>query len=80
MLFSKQKFFCNCCGKECFCTESGMLGGTRTMPWRICSTECMREIRWRETLSIMNKEYYPDPNIYDAGGNIIGKKSEKEEH
>jgi hypothetical protein len=66
--FSKQQFYCNCCGKEMFVDCCGMLGGSRTMNWRICSTKCMHEIGWRETLSILNKEYYPDPRKYDADG------------
>ena len=63
MLYSKQKFFCNCCGKEMFCESSRMYGGS-FLRWRVCSYACVREIRWRETLSIMGKEYYPDPEPY----------------
>ena len=58
-LFSKQKFFCNACGKEMFCTSPSVMGGS-FLGWRVCSSECIREIRWRETLSIMGLEYYPD--------------------
>lgn len=77
MRYSKQKFFCNCCGKEMFVPCMGMMG-SKFLGWKVCSTECVREIRWKETLSIMNKEYYPDPNIYDDCGNIVGKKNETE--
>lgn len=56
-LFSKQQFFCNACGKEVFVTCQGMLGSF----WKVCSTDCLREVKWREVCSIMNKEYYPDP-------------------
>lgn len=63
MLFSKQKVFCNCCGKELFTQlPSGLMGGMTG--YKVCSPSCIREMRWREVLSIMNKEYYPDPNPY----------------
>jgi len=29
---------------------------------KVCSKECNNEFRWRETLSIMDKEYYPNPS------------------
>ena len=64
VLYSKQQFFCNCCGKEMHCIWADLLGGGPTMKWRTCSIKCLREIRWRETLSIMGKEYYPDPTEY----------------
>ncbi len=28
---------------------------------RFCGRACYREFNWRTTLSIMGKEYYPDP-------------------
>lgn len=62
MVFSKQTFYCNACGKECFATCSEMMGGGPTLKWRVCSSECIKEIRWRETLSIMGKGYYQDPS------------------
>lgn len=37
---------------------------TPNTPWiknAVCSKECNDEFHWRETLSIMGKEYYPDP-------------------
>ena len=61
MIFSKQKWFCTCCGKEQF---TGMCGGTLGCigpEWKCCSIECHREMEWRRVLSIMGKEYYPDP-------------------
>ena len=62
--FSKQTFFCNACGKEMYTDCCGMMGGGPTLKWRVCSAKCIREVRWRETLSIMGKEYYPDPEPY----------------
>lgn len=46
------------------------------MPWRICSVPCMREVHWKETLSIMGKEYYdhPDPNYLNPNYNPDTKK------
>jgi hypothetical protein len=57
-LYSKQQIFCNCCGKECF-TElpGGMMGGGRTFVYLVCTVECLREMRRRETNSILGKEY-----------------------
>ncbi|CAB4196786.1 hypothetical protein UFOVP1290_306 [uncultured Caudovirales phage] len=33
--------------------------------WRVCSLTCLREMEWRESLSIMGQEYYPDPCPYN---------------
>lgn len=33
------------------------LPGVMGRNFRVCSMECLKEIQWRETLSIMNKEY-----------------------
>ena len=45
--------------------------GSKFLGWRVCSTRCVREIRWKETLSIMGKEYHPHPNpkYYDENYN-----------
>ena len=29
--------------------------------FKCCSMECVREMQWREALSIMSKEYYTKP-------------------
>lgn len=62
-LYSKQKFYCNACGKELFCTINQMMGG-QILGFKCCSMVCVREIQWRRALSIMGKEYYPDPEPY----------------
>ena len=31
----------------------------------VCSGVCLREMNWRETLSILGKQYYPDPRRSD---------------
>jgi len=75
-LHSKQTFYCNSCGKEMFCSAANVMG-SKFLGWKVCSTECVREIRWKETLSIMGKEYYthPDPNYYNPDYNPgTGKK------
>jgi hypothetical protein len=59
-LFSKQKWFCNICGKEQF-SEMPSNKYTGAM---LCSMPCIHEFRWRQTLSIMGKEYYSDPKPY----------------
>lgn len=52
---SKQKVFCNCCGKDLFIDD---LLGRR---FRCCSMECIEEMEWKSALSICGKEYYPKP-------------------
>lgn len=54
-IYSKQKWFCNCCGKEQFSELPNVFGRN----WRVCSSECLEEINHRETLSIMGKIYIP---------------------
>lgn len=53
--YSKQKWFCNNCGKEQFSEMSKALG----REWKCCSMECVKVLDYRETLSIMGKEYVP---------------------
>ncbi len=55
MFYSKQKFFCNICGKEMLVCFSAPYAA------RFCGRACYKEFNWRTTLSIMGKEYYPDP-------------------
>ncbi len=54
MIYSKQKIFCNACGKEMFIELPKVVG----REFKCCSMECIEEMKWRETLSIMGKEYY----------------------
>ncbi len=54
-LFSKQKFYCNACGKEINKAVEDPYGIT------VCGKECYEEIEWRRVLSIHGKEYYPRP-------------------
>lgn len=53
-LFSKQKVFCNACGKE-FETAFTEFDG------QVCSRACDEELNWRRTLSAMGSVYYPKP-------------------
>jgi hypothetical protein len=63
MMYSKQKAFCNACGKELLVPlPGGMMGGMSG--YKVCSPACIREMRWREACSIMGHEYYPDPEPY----------------
>lgn len=59
-LFSKQKWFCNICGQEQF----SVINANQYVGAMLCSMECNREFRWRQTLSIMGKDYKPDPEPY----------------
>jgi len=53
-LFSKQEVFCQGCGGK-FETIFRTYGG------KVCSQECFEIIEWKKTLSILGKEYYPNP-------------------
>jgi hypothetical protein len=59
-VYSAQTFYCNACGQKCEVFATHMMGG-KFLGWRVCSSECVREIRWRETLSIMGLVYSPRP-------------------
>lgn len=61
MKYSKQKIYCNCCGKEMQIEYSKLIGG-KFLGFRVCSPQCIEEIRWREVLSDMGIEYYENPN------------------
>lgn len=53
MAFSSMKFYCNACGKECNCKATWAIG----RDWKVCSVDCLSEIQWRVTLSLLGKEY-----------------------
>ena len=55
-LFSPQRWYCSCCGKEQFSDLGTSFGRIR-----LCSKECMREDNWKTALSSLGKAYYPDP-------------------
>jgi hypothetical protein len=57
MMFSKLKWFCNCCGKEKETIPHAAIG----RKWRVCSMTCFREMEWRDTLSMLGKPYTPQP-------------------
>lgn len=52
--FTKQKVFCNICGKQ-FETSFGIYEG------KVCSFDCFDELKRLKILSMLGKEYYPDP-------------------
>ncbi len=61
MRSSNQTWFCNNCGRKMFSPPAGaFLGGFGTH-YSVCTIECSREMRWKDTLSMMGKEYYPQP-------------------
>lgn len=64
-LFSEQELIC------CICGTKYMASVNRT--WHgfdeaTCRAQCFYEKKWRKTLSIMGKPYYPDPRTYDDAG------------
>jgi hypothetical protein len=54
-MYSKQTVYCNCCGKKLDIELPKMMGRS----FKCCSRECIEEMRWRETLSIMGAKYHP---------------------
>ena len=57
-IYSKQVIYCNACGKKMEEEIPKVIGGCFS-GFKVCTLECMREIQWRETLSIMNRPYHP---------------------
>lgn len=51
--YSKQKIFCNACGKGMFEEFPKVIGRT----FKVCSSECLSEILWREVLSNRGEAY-----------------------
>lgn len=60
MFYSKQKIFCNTCGKGMLIEFPKIIGQN----FKVCSSECFKEIKWRETLSNLGSAYKPyhDPS------------------
>lgn len=53
-MYIKQLVYCNCCGKELHIEIPKMFG----RDFKCCSMNCINEMKFRETLSILGKEYY----------------------
>jgi hypothetical protein len=56
VIYSKQKIFCNICGKDLYIEYTNLIG----RECKVCSLKCLKEYKWRETLSILNKVYYEE--------------------
>jgi len=54
-IYSKQKVFCNSCGVEMLTELPDVIG----RELRVCSMDCLREMKWRQYLSNIGKEYKP---------------------
>jgi hypothetical protein len=59
-MFSNQDAFCRICAKPVRVTAAWLRS-----KHGCCSRSCLHELEWRYTLSILGKEYYPDPNPVD---------------
>ncbi len=59
MFWGNMELFCCICGKKFTCTVRNTTKGYFNQA--ACSRECLDEKDWRYTLSVMGKEYYPDP-------------------
>ncbi len=64
MDYSKQKIFCNACGKEMDIEFNKLVGRN----YRVCSQSCYDEINWRDALSMMNEPYKPRQVIGEPAG------------
>lgn len=64
-LYSEQDLICCICGVKYKATVNRTWHG---FDQATCGSKCFYEKQWRETLSIMGKEYYPDPRKYDSAG------------
>lgn len=58
---SPQKWFCNACGREMLTADFGL--GRR---FRCCSAACVKEMGWREALSLVGEPYKRDPERTEA--------------
>lgn len=54
--YSEQEQFCRACGTK---FHAQLVSGYASRG--CCSKDCFEEYNWRETLSIMGKDYYPQP-------------------
>ena len=54
-MYSKQVIYCNACGAKLEMELPNVIG----REFRCCSPECVKEMEWRATLSILGVEYYP---------------------
>lgn len=68
-MYSAQKLFCRACGKEML-TTFNLWGG------EVCSRRCSQELNWRRTLSILGKDYYPDPTPLSCICGVIAEKGD----
>jgi hypothetical protein len=53
--YSKQDIFCNACGVKFSEQYPKVIG----RDFKVCSTECLNEIQWRNVLSTLGKDYKP---------------------
>lgn len=51
-LFSKQKIFCNNCGKELYVEYNRLIG----RECKVCSIECLREYELKRAKSILGEQ------------------------
>lgn len=53
MIYSKIKLFCNNCGEEMVIEWIRLMG----REYKVCSSNCIKEIELKRACSIMNSEY-----------------------
>lgn len=58
-LYSKQEWFCNNCGRKMFSVPHKAILAGYGNKYSVCSIECSREMQWKQGLSILGQDYYP---------------------
>lgn len=74
-LYSKQKWYCNNCGIEQYSVPHKATLADKH--YSTCSFDCSKEMTWKNTLSIMGQEYYPQPKekqVMTKAGNSMKRK------
>jgi DNA replicative helicase MCM subunit Mcm2 (Cdc46/Mcm family) len=56
MFYSKVKFYCNNCGKEMIIEWTNLMG----REFKVCSSNCVKEIELKRAYSIMGSQYKED--------------------
>ena len=67
---SEPTLHCNSCGRE--------IPVRRAMgrKFKVCSSECIKEMEWRRALSIMGKPYRPSPENDAWAKRVLGETTE----
>jgi hypothetical protein len=65
---SEPTLYCNACGREIPLRRA--LG----RQFRVCSSECIKEMEWRHACSILGKPYTPSPETEAWAKSVLGEE------